>query len=517
MRSPNAAKRCLPWAVTSSSTRPSTRSASAKRPCGLDDRDEAADEPGAAGAAPGGAACDPPALRGPRRSPMRARGSAAAANAPVGSTTMAWAWPKPESNAGATSTTWPRRGEPDAPRVRRVALDDDGRRPAARPRVEAGAARRCSAQRGAATASAGARCRRRTGGPRPGAGSAAGRRRPSCRTRRPARRRASPSPGTACAAGAGPGASSAGWPGWRLKPSPRLWRLMPVVGSTSHDPNPAALDWIRLTAMPLASAVHRYVVSPAASRRPAGAGLLDVDEVRARPSMASSRAAPSAPSWSTSGRSNAGGRRRLDEEVRPRRVVGIVGQADARRRAGRRRAAGSPASSGRSCAGRRRTPWPERRRPSRRARAARSASVKSPSPSAEQALAERPAVERLAPAGGDGLQGQGDAGPAHPARRAASPARRARRSARRPPSSSMAERARRAAGWPGTRRGEADRRRQDRGQVERSEALVQAPPSRRRSRARSTVRMSWRIGIAVGPSARSACGVGARTRRGRWR
>ena len=53
------------------------------------------------------------------------------------------------------------------------------------------------------------------------------------------------------------GPYSAGWPAWRLNPRPRLCRLMPVVGSTSHEPNPAALDWIRLTAIPESSAVHR--------------------------------------------------------------------------------------------------------------------------------------------------------------------------------------------------------------------------------------------------------------------
>ena len=42
-----------------------------------------------------------------------------------------------------------------------------------------------------------------------------------------------------------------------------MCRLIPVVGSTIHDPKPDAFDWIRLTARPDRSAVHRYVVSPA--------------------------------------------------------------------------------------------------------------------------------------------------------------------------------------------------------------------------------------------------------------
>ncbi len=99
-----------------------------------------------------------------------------------------------------------------------------------------------------------------------------------------------------------PGRSSAGWPSCRLNPSPRSCRLMPVVGSTSHEPNPAALDWMRLTAVPPASAVHRYVVSPDA----AATGLLPACSTStspARSSIAASSVAPSAQSWSTSGRS----------------------------------------------------------------------------------------------------------------------------------------------------------------------------------------------------------------------
>ncbi len=67
---------------------------------------------------------------------MRERGSAAAANAPLGSTAITWAWPKPESNGGATSTRWPRAASPSVPRRRGVTLDGDRRRSAAGPRVE---------------------------------------------------------------------------------------------------------------------------------------------------------------------------------------------------------------------------------------------------------------------------------------------------------------------------------------------------------------------------------------------
>ena len=97
----------------------------------------------------------------------------------------------------------------------------------------------------------------RTSGPRAAARSGAGRRPPSCRTRPPTRRCGSPSPGTTCGAGVDPARARPGWPSIRLNPRPRLCRLMPVVGSTSHEPNPEALDWMRLTAKPSASAVQR--------------------------------------------------------------------------------------------------------------------------------------------------------------------------------------------------------------------------------------------------------------------
>ena len=175
--------------------------------------DRTAGEPGALGARQ---AVQRVALghQRPAALPTRARGSAEAAKVPLGSTTMAWAWPNPESNAGASATTWPRAASPLRHVVGRLALDRDGRRPAAGPRVEAGAAplqRPAAGGDGVGHAAAGTR----TAGPRPAAGSAAGRRRPSCRTPRRARRRASPSPGTACAAAAAraparPGARAAG-------------------------------------------------------------------------------------------------------------------------------------------------------------------------------------------------------------------------------------------------------------------------------------------------------------------
>ena len=54
-----------------------------------------------------------------------------------------------------------------------------------------------------------------------------------------------------------PGPYSAGWPSSRLKPRPRLWRLMPEPGSTSQLPKPAALDWMSETAIRSSSTAHR--------------------------------------------------------------------------------------------------------------------------------------------------------------------------------------------------------------------------------------------------------------------
>ena len=289
--------------MTSSSTRPSTSAASAKRPCGLVTCDRRGRRTGPAGRAPGGAACDPPAsVRSRPALPTRARGSAAAANVPVGSTTMAWAWPKPESNAGAASTSWPASASPRAPR-RSGAWPSTTTvggpplvhvsNPVARPRSAQRGARRRRRRRDCRAANRrAATCSRICGWASPPIV-------PNTAASAPSRVAIA---GHSVCGGRRPGASSAGWPGCRQKPRPRLCRLIPVVGSTSHEPKPDALDWIRLTARPAASAVHRYVVSPAAAatgRRPARS----TSTARPRSSMAASRAAPSAASWSTSGRS----------------------------------------------------------------------------------------------------------------------------------------------------------------------------------------------------------------------
>ena len=486
MRSPNAAKRCLPWAVTSSSTRPSTSAASAKRPCGLVTRDRLAGELAPAGRGPGGAACDPRAsVRSPAALPTRARGSAAAAKR---------AARLDDDGVGVPEAGVERRGDVDgvaavgetgAPRRGRVALDDDGRRAAARPRVEPGAR---TAQRPARRRDGVGRrrCRGRTGGPRAAAGSAAGRRRPSSRTPPPARRRGSPSPGTACAAAGAPGRYSAGGPAARLKPRPRLCRLMPVVGSTSQDPKPEALDWIRLTASPVASAVHRYVVSPAAAangRRPARS---EVDAGRPGPRSRRAGRRRRRASWSTSGRSNPAVAAASTSRWAHCGSSGSAGTPTCVGEARRRRASGSPASSGRSSTARRRTPCACSGVDPVGLRRGQVVVGEVAVAEGEQALAERAAVERRR-----ARRRRSPAGPAPrpagaPARRVAWPASTQLVEARAGRRRRAGRASRRAAGWPGsrTRRGGSP----GPGRVARSrraEALVERRSSRRRSRARS--------------------------------
>ena len=213
---------------------------------------------GNAGTAPGGAACGPPALHA--RCAADAGGSAAAAKPPRASAVMAWAWPNPESNGDDVDTCMPGR-QPLGPR-----------QPERDPRRRPSAGRRWSTCRSPcdrrAVPNAARRqhlrgCRRgRTATPRPAGGSAVAHRRPSCRTRQPARRRAWPSPGTACA-GTPPGSQLGQVALAQVEPETAVCRLMPVIGSTSHDPKPrrVRLDQADSRAARV-EAVHRYVVSP---------------------------------------------------------------------------------------------------------------------------------------------------------------------------------------------------------------------------------------------------------------
>ena len=63
--------------------------------------------------------------------------------------------------------------------------------------------------------------------------------------------------GDSVCGGRRPGASSAGWPASSENPMPRLCRKIPVPGTTTWQPQSAALDWMRDTPTPSASAAHR--------------------------------------------------------------------------------------------------------------------------------------------------------------------------------------------------------------------------------------------------------------------
>ena len=67
-----------------------------------------------------------------------------------------------------------------------------------------------------------------------------------------------------------PGPTSAGWPSMSEKPTPRLWRKTPVVGSTRWEPKSRALDCVSEIPRPSASMAHRCVVSPWPIRATAG-------------------------------------------------------------------------------------------------------------------------------------------------------------------------------------------------------------------------------------------------------
>ena len=106
-----------------------------------------------------------------------------------------------------------------------------------------------------------------------------------------------------------PGATSAGWPGTSEKPTPRLCRKTPVVGSTRCEPKSSALDWVSETPRPSASMAQRCVVSPSPRRATSGP--------RACRGRARRRAAP----WRAPDPGRRGGQpRRVEERV----AVGAV-------------------------------------------------------------------------------------------------------------------------------------------------------------------------------------------------
>ncbi len=53
------------------------------------------------------------------------------------------------------------------------------------------------------------------------------------------------------------GATTLAWSGRTLNPEPRFWRLMPVPGTTTPEPNPEKFDWMYDTIIPDSSAAVR--------------------------------------------------------------------------------------------------------------------------------------------------------------------------------------------------------------------------------------------------------------------
>ena len=213
-----------------------------------------------------------------------------------------------------------------------------------------------------------------------------------------------------------PGATSAGWPGTSEKPTPRLCRKTPVVGSTRCEPKSSALDCVSDTPRPSASCAHRCVVSPSprratsrgrpvprrpAPRRVAPRGCASTRAAAAARRSGSRSASPSAPSKSTAGRSWPTARQRLDEQVGPLRVVRVGPEAGrlGHRGAGQREVALRRGRHGPQLVAPR--AGAQRRAPRRRAggevgrREVAAAEL-------EQAPAELPLVEAVAAVAGDG-------------------------------------------------------------------------------------------------------------------
>ena len=302
MRSPNVAKRCLPWAVTSSSTRPSTSAASAKRPWGLDTATGRPAKRASLARAPGGAACG---LRASETRPRCRRG-------PAGRRRRRTCRRLDDDGVGVPEPGVERRrgGDDMAARARaRRATSagawpsiDDRRRAAAGPRVEpgprapqrpAGRRRRRRPRRLPAPNRRAASWSRICGWASPPivpntAASAPSR----VRHRRAQRVRRPP-----------PRPELGRMPGLQAEAEAAVVQVDP--GRRLDEPRPEArgvgLDQADGEAGGVGGAQVRRVAGVRGHR--AAAGPLEVEQVGPRPWIASSSAAPSASSWSTSGRS----------------------------------------------------------------------------------------------------------------------------------------------------------------------------------------------------------------------
>ena len=253
---------------------------------------------------------------------------------------MTWAWPKPWSTASRLRrTSWPRSARPASHAVGGVRLDVDwsGPSPAqvSNPPCSPGAAAEHPAAGPTARpgdspwrSSRASTCSRIWGCESPPMVPSTARSEPSGRVT---------SAGASVWGGRRPGASSAGWPGAEAEADAPVveedaGRRLDEVGA---PPRRVRLDERDAHAVAVDGAARR------SSRRPAAAAMLggrrsgSMPARRAARRPGSSSSPPSAPSCSTASRSMPGDPGRLDQQVGPGRVVGVVGQVEALGHGGR--------------------------------------------------------------------------------------------------------------------------------------------------------------------------------------
>ena len=252
--------------------------------------------------------------------------------------TIAWAWPKPLSYGGRRRDLVPAGCEPGhASRRERGPRSMTVGPAACRPRVEPGdRARAAPSDR-----------RRR---PRPGDLAVVEQARRELqqdlrlgvaahRAEHRAKRAvgASPSPGTACAAAGGRAANSAGWPSLELKPEAAVVQVDPGVrlDQPRAEARRVRLDQRHAHALAVDRAqVGRVAVAPGAHRFEARS--VSIMSIRCGDGL-QQRVAVGGVAEHV-GTVEAGGRRRLDQQVRPADVVGVGRQIEPTRPARRRRA-----------------------------------------------------------------------------------------------------------------------------------------------------------------------------------
>ena len=230
----------------------------------------------------------------------------------------------------------------------------------------------------------------------------AGRRRPSCRTPPPGRRRAMPSAGDSVCGGRRPGPNSAGWPGLEVEADPTVVEVDAGVRLDEPRSEPGGVRLDQRHAHPVAvdRAQVRGVAVAAGDRR--SRRSLRGRRAAPRPAIASSSASPSAVLVQArrGGRSRRPWRTRSargptpDRPGRPGSPIGSASIARRQRqvslRVGRDRVQ-VDAERRRRAAG----------RPSRPAERARSSAVYRPSPRPSRPVAERTFVEAGAAVGDD--------------------------------------------------------------------------------------------------------------------